>query len=297
MRLPVAAGQHQAEAAVRRNAGETVRNRVADHAGDVGADSRIPDRAVVVEEALVVEREITCAHTTSASGHTDRAGGRIVEAEQRGWCHFGDRKRVNAEGRADLLRRGHVAHGHELGDVVLLIHRNRQQTGETGGSGDPVLHDGAEVDAGHTLDDLGQHPVRAGGVVFERRARLPVSSATGAKRAVRPSDVAPTGIGIGAWGKPEVCSMTCSTVILSLPFAPNIRDVMNDRKADIYQPVADERPYRAGDERLRAGKHRVARVEVGVAERFVGDQLAVERERHLSRWKQTLVDLLAGSGN
>ena len=42
-----------------------------------------------------------------------------------------------------------------------------------------------------------------------------------ANRSTRPSLVAPSSGGIGASGKPPVCSITCSTVITSLPFGAN----------------------------------------------------------------------------
>ena len=42
-----------------------------------------------------------------------------------------------------------------------------------------------------------------------------------AKRWSRPSTVSQAGGPSGACGKPEVCSITCSTVMASLPLAPN----------------------------------------------------------------------------
>ena len=41
------------------------------------------------------------------------------------------------------------------------------------------------------------------------------------KRSSRPSRVDHAGGPIGAAGKPPVCSITCSTVIASLPWVPN----------------------------------------------------------------------------
>ena len=100
----------------------------------------------------------------------------------------------------------------------------------------------AKVDAAEPLDEVDEHPVRRRAVVLEARARLPLQLPL---REPRP----PT-FGVGAvelrasaaFGKPAVCSITCSTVTASLPLAANsgmyVGDAARRRRAGLRRSAA-----------------------------------------------------------
>ena len=89
----------------------------------------------------------------------------------------------------------------------------------------------AEVAAGAPLDELGEHPVRRRRVVLEARARLPVAAPAREPRqpalAVVPVERRRT----ARAGKPDVCSITCSTVIDVLAVRRELGDELGDTDA------------------------------------------------------------------
>ena len=118
------------------------------------------------------------------------------------------------------------------------------------------------------LDQLGEHPVRRGRVVLVARARLPVAAPLReARRAAargRPTRAAPN----GARGKPDVCSITCSTVIDVLAVRRELGDDLGDaarrRRSRPRRSGSTPRDATIG---LRRREDHVARVRRGVAER------------------------------
>ena len=148
--------------------------------------------------------------------------------------------------------RGPSPTAHERRDVVLLAFGDAEQPRQAERRADALLDEVAEVDAAQPLDEVGEHPVRRGRVVLEARARLPLQlplarTARGAAPASAPSTA-----GITAFGKPAVCSITCSTVTASLPLAANSGTYSATGRVHVEQAVADQQPHRRRHDRLRA---------------------------------------------
>ena len=95
----------------------------------------------------------------------------------------------------------------------------------------------------------------------------------------------------GACGNPDVWSITCSTVMTSLPFGAELGDVLGDAARRVDRALADQDPHRARDDRLGRGEDDVARVGRGVAERHGRRDPAVARERELARREDAGVDV------
>ena len=111
--------------------------------------------------------------------------------------------------------------GDELGDAILLVLREAEDAGHPQWAGDVALELVAEVAASDPVDDLAEDPVGRRRVVLVARAGLPVEAPFGEPLHATLPRVHHCGAPSGAWGKPAVCSITCSTVITSLPFVPN----------------------------------------------------------------------------
>ena len=77
--VAVVAGHEQAEAAVGGDARVALGQVVAHVAGDVGQDVGPPHLAGVVQERLVVEREVAGPHHAATAGHAHGADVRPVE--------------------------------------------------------------------------------------------------------------------------------------------------------------------------------------------------------------------------
>ena len=110
-------------------------------------------------------------------------------------------------------------------------------------------------------------------------------------RSSRPSRVHQTGAPIGAWGKPLVCSITCSTVMTSLPWLANSGMKSATFLAGIELALADELPHRAGHEDLGRREDHEAGLVVGVADGLEGGELAVLGHGDLGGREQAGVDL------
>ena len=111
----------------------------------------------------------------------------------------------------------------------------------------------------------------------------------------RPSLVAPSSSRSGAIGKPDVCSMTCSMVIASLPFVPNSGMTSLTGAATSIRPSPISAHTAPATNALVAEKTTYARLVGRVAEGLEGDQFAVEGQRHLGRRQQSGVDLASSS--
>ena len=94
--------------------------------------------------------------------------------------------------------------------------------------------------AAQPLDEIGEHPVRGRGVVLEARARLPLELPLREPFPPAAPGSAPSADGIAAFGKPAVCSITCSTVIASFPLDRELGHVLGDRALHVEQPVSDQ---------------------------------------------------------
>ena len=148
---------------------------------------------------------------------------------------------------------------------------------------DALLDEVAEVDAAQPLDDVGEHPVRRGRVVLEPRARAPTPAPTPRSCARRRSASAPSANGIAAFGKPAVCSMTCSTVIASLPWRANSGTYSATGRVDVEQPSPISSHTADATIGLVHEKMQYRVSLVGGAERLERDQLAVARDCELAR--------------
>ena len=73
-------------------------------------------------------------------------------------------------------------------------------------------------------------------------------------------------------------------------------DVLDDELGRVDESLADQRPDRRGDERLRGRERGVSRVEIRVAVGLERDQLALVRERHLCGRQKPFVHLTPGAG-
>ena len=100
----------------------------------------------------------------------------------------------------------------------------------------------------------------------------------------------------GARGNPDVCSITCSMVIVSLSFGANSGITAATGSVTSSRPFTDEDPHRARDDRLRRGEHDVARLDRRVAERAPHRDPAVARQRDLARRQAARVDVDAVPG-
>ena len=98
-------------------------------------------------------------------------------------------------------------------------------------------------------------------VVLEARARLPLELPLARTRAPARRDRRRRAPGITAFGKPAVCSMTCSTVTAALPSRRELGHVRRRPGAcTSSRPVADQQPHRRRHDRLRAREDAVAGV-------------------------------------
>ena len=118
---------------------------------------------------------------------------------------------------------------------------------------------------------------------YSKRVPGSHSSSHSANVARRAAGSAPSISGITAFGKPAVCSITCSTVTASLPLAANSGTYSATGRVHVEQAVADQQPHRRRHDRLRAREDAVPGVVRRVAERLEGDQLAVAGDRQLAR--------------
>ena len=160
----------------------------------------------------------------------------------------------------------------------------------------------AEVGAGDRLDELGEHPVGGRRVVLVARAGLPVEPPRRhpllAGRPRRPSAAGP----IGAVGKPDWCSITCSSVMASLPLAPNAGNHVVTGCAGSRSPAAISRHTVAATNGLVAenrqkrvsgpGRRRTTRSSTISPSRARANWAAGSRPASTSRWMRVgeLVD-------
>ena len=154
----------------------------------------------------------------------------------------------------------------------------------------------AEVGAGDGLDELGEHPVGGRRVVLVARAGLPVQPprrhALLARWRGRDQWAGP----IGAVGKPDVWSITCSSVMASLPLAPNAGNHVVTGCAGSRSPAAISRQTVAATNGLVA-ENRQNRVSGPASPNDpLLDDLAVEREGELGGRQQALVDVALDAG-
>jgi hypothetical protein len=290
----VIAGLYESECAVGRHAGEGVGEVVADVAGRVGQHLRLPHATRVVQDGLVEERQVLGPHHGPAAGHADATNRRVVEGEQGLRCDLGDRELADAEDGLDLLGRGRLADGDDLGVRV----RARLQTEgarDAGRTGHPGLHDVTEVLARDAFDQLGQHPVGRRGVVLEPRARLPVEVPAGERRTPTLARVAGRDEhrGVGEAGGVQHHLLQGDDV---LAIGRELGDQLGHPLAGVEEAVPHEGPHGPGDEGLRGRVHDVAGGGRGVAVGLREDDLTVERESQLARGQQAVIDLAAGPG-
>ena len=198
-----------------------VGERVAHGRGHVGEHLGLPHRDRIVQQRLVVEREIRGGRHAAAAGHADRAHCGLVERQQR--LRWSPRSPATPECRAPprARRASRASRWHEIVDVALLRDRHADlEARQTERLDDARAHEVAEVRTRAPLDQLGEHPVRRGRVVLVARAGLPVAAP--AREALEaPVAVVPLERLERRAGKPDVCSSTCSTVITSFPFVAN----------------------------------------------------------------------------
>ena len=157
--------------------------------------------------------------TPPPPGCADRRGLGPADRDQALGRHRGDRQLAHAEHRLELVGRGLLADLDARGASGSVTPRTRLV--DPGRARDALLEQVAVVAAGDAVDDLDEHPVRRLGVVLGGRVGLPVESPLRHPRDATVARAPCPAMPIGAYGNPDVCSITCSTVMTSLPFGAN----------------------------------------------------------------------------
>ena len=260
---PVVARLHEAERAVRGCAGERIGQPVADVTDDVGQHVGSPDLTRIAQHRLVEAGHVARTHHAAAAGHAHGLHRGVVEREQRLRGDLGDRQGAHAERRLQLVGRRHTTGQDERRGSPRQL---AEDAGEPRRPGDALGDDVTKVAARDLLDDLREHPVRRRGVVLVAGARLPVeppaaeggapprARGAGERRQRRSGE--PGGVQHHLLHRDDVLAVRAES-----------RNVLGDGQRGVDDAVADQRPQRGGDERLRGREEDIAGVGAGVADR------------------------------
>ena len=222
----------------------------------------VPETPGVVQQSLVEQREVGRAHDRTTAGNADCSHAWVVEP-----LH------VVRRGRSDV---------YQCRDVALLLFGDPQKAREAERLGDAVLDEVAEVDAAEPLDEVDQHPVRRRRVVCESRARLPLElplrELLAAPRRVATDEREHLRLGEARGVQHDVLDRDRREVV-----AIELGEVRPDRALHVEPTLADQHPHCRRDDRLGAREDAVAGRGRRGAEGLECDELAVARDRELTR--------------